>query len=91
MRIGLIAIAAFLTASGAAQAEPAKAPAVQAEQAHSEPPKVVVLAAADAVKPSANDAAQSVPAQPRHRIGRVTTCRCGDPAPGDTTADNPQR
>ena len=91
MRIRLIAIAAFVMIGGAVQAEPAKAPAAPADQPHSEPTKVVVLAAADTVKPNAADASQSAPTQPRHRIGRVTTCRCGDPAPGDATADNPQQ
>ena len=91
MRAALIAIAAFLTLEGAAQAEPVKAPAAESGQPHSDPPKVIVLAAADSLKPSGSDAAQPAPTQPRHRIGRVTTCRCGDPAPGDTPSDNPQQ
>jgi len=91
MRIRPIAIAALLTIGGTAGAQPAKAPAAQAEQPRSEPTKAVVLAAADTVKPGPSDASQTVPAQPRHRIGRVTTCRCGDPAPGDTTGENPER
>ena len=91
MRTRLTAIAALLTIAGTAQAEPGKAPAAQAEQPHSEPAKVVVLAAADTARPSASDAAQTAPAQPRRRIGRVTTCRCGDPAPGDTTGENPEK
>jgi hypothetical protein len=91
MRIRLIAIAALLTISGAAQAEPAKGSASETEQPHSEPAKVVVLAAAESAKPTATDAAQPAATQPRHRIGRVTTCRCGDPAPGDTTGENPEK
>jgi len=91
MRMGLIAIAACLTVSGAAHAEPAKAPAAQADQPHSEPAKAVVLAAAETVKASSSDAAEPTSSQPRHRLGRVTTCRCGDPAPGDTVDDNPRQ
>lgn len=91
MRSRLIAMTAFLAVGGAAEAEPAKAPAPQAEQQRSEPAKVVVLAAAESVKANASDAAQVTPSQPRHRIGRVTTCRCGDPAPGDATGENPER
>ena len=91
MRSRQIAIAALLILASAANAEPAKSPSAQAEQPRSQPAKVVVLAAAETGKATAADAAQSTPSPPRHRVARVTTCRCGDPAPGEVADTNPEQ
>ena len=91
MRTRLMTIAALLPIASIGQSEPAKAPASQSVQPHYEPSKALLLAAADTAKATASDANQTVQTQPRRRVGRVTTCRCGDPAPGDTTGENPER
>ena len=91
MRTRLIAVAAFLAVGSEAHAEPAKTPAVQADQPQRAPAKPVVLAAAETVKATVGDSAQAAPTQSKHRIARVTTCRCGDPGPGETTDGNPEQ
>jgi hypothetical protein len=81
MRLPLTVIAGLLSVGGPAVAEPPKA-----EVARSAPPQErpaeVVLASADAVHAPAPEGARSTPAPAKRRIGRVTTCRCGDPQPG---------
>ena len=76
-RFVLIAAAALFSGSAFA-AEPVK-PAVQptAQQQPAQPQ--IVLASTDDVRvPSTTDQqAQAGPKRPR--VGRVTTCRCGDP------------
>lgn len=91
MRTRLIAVAALLAIGSETHAEPAKAPAVEADQPQRAAAKPVVLAAAETVKANAGDSVQSAPTQPRHRIARVTTCRCGDPDPGESTDGNPEQ
>ena len=68
--------AAVALASGPAYAAPAK-PAPHPPSQQQPAPHEVVLASADDVSaPPANT--QQTPAAPKRRIGRVTTCRCGD-------------
>jgi hypothetical protein len=89
MLLRSLVIAAALIGGSPALAEPAKSPEPQAQQPQPQSAKTVVLASADTVKAAATDAAQ--PAQPKRRIGRVTTCRCGDPQPGDLSQDGPEQ
>jgi hypothetical protein len=88
MRIRFLAIAALLAGATPALSETPRAPQQPQPQAK---PQVVVLASADTVKPTADEAAQPVTVQPKHRIARVTTCRCGDPDPGGVAAESPER
>ena len=87
-RFALIAVAALMSTSAFA-AEPVKPPvqpAVQPQPARAQ----VVLASADDVRiPSTAD--QQAAATPKRPRGRVTTCRCGDPQPGDSGEDSPER
>lgn len=74
-RFVLIAVGALACepAYAAAPQKPAPQPQVQPQQA----PREVVLASADDVSaPPATP--QQAPSAPKRRIGRVTTCRCGD-------------
>ncbi|HEX3677567.1 MAG TPA: hypothetical protein VHU79_09285 [Sphingomicrobium sp.] len=72
-----VLIAAIVLASepvcAAAPAKPASQPQAQPQAAPSE----VVLASADDVA-TPPTTSQQAPAAPKRRIGRVTTCRCGD-------------
>jgi hypothetical protein len=80
MHTRFVLIAAAISVSGTAfAAEPVKPPVQAAVQQQQPAPAQVVLASADDVRvPSATDQqAQSAPKRPR--VGRVTTCRCGDP------------
>lgn len=83
-----IVIAVLLACGNQAFADPPKSAPAQPQP---QPAHAVVLAAAEAVQDQAPETAQSTPAQPRHRIARVTTCRCGDPQPGDATDDSSDR
>jgi len=71
----LITAAAFSLA-GAAVAEPAK------NDSAPQPPQArpaVVLASADQVQPPAPQSGQQATTPIKHRVSRVTSCRCGDP------------
>jgi len=74
-RFVLIAAIALASepASAAAPAKPASQPQARPQPAPSE----VVLASADDVT-TPTTTSQQVPAVPKRRLGRVTTCRCGD-------------
>ena len=74
-RFVLIAAIALASepASAAAPAKPASRPHVQPQPAPSE---VVLASADDVTTPPATS--QQAPAAPKRRLGRVTTCRCGD-------------
>ena len=75
-RFVLIAIASCVSGT-AFSAEPAK-PHVQ-PAAPQQPAPTQAMASADDVRvPSATDQ-QAASAPKRPRVGRVTTCRCGDP------------
>lgn len=88
-RFVLIAAAALMSSSAFA-AEQHKSP----EQLPAQPAPAlprVVLASAETVRANA-PAGQSPAAMVKrpHVAGRVTTCRCGDPQPSDTDADEEQ-
>ena len=89
MLLRSLAIAVAVTGANPALAEPSKSPAPKAQQQQPQPAAAVVLASADTVKAAATDAPGA--AQPKRRIGRVTTCRCGDPQPGDVSQDSPEQ
>jgi hypothetical protein len=80
-RFVLIA-AAMLTSVNAFAAEPSKpAPPTSAQPQHGSP-QVVLASAAQVASPAPADAQpQAVPTPPKKRVGRVTTCRCGDQPP----------
>jgi len=74
-RFVLIAAIALVSepVCAAAPAKPAPQPQAQPQPASHE---VVLASADDVAAPPAT--AQQTPAAPKRRIGRVTTCRCGD-------------
>ena len=74
-RFVLIAAATLMTTTAFA-AEPAK-PAPQPPAHHESATPKVVLASANIEEPPA-PATQQAPATPKRRVGRVTSCRCGD-------------
>ena len=79
MRTHLIMFAGLLAVGAMASAEPQKAaPSRPAPQ-----PARIVMASADPVRTPSPAKAAAIPA--KRAVGRVTTCRCGDPIPG---ADN---
>jgi len=81
MRLSLTIIAALAIAGGAVSAEPAKnVPADGAKPSNAESRSAtIVLASADAVRPTV-ESSQPMPAGMKRRVApRVTTCRCGDP------------
>ena len=88
MKIRFVLIAAALMSGTAFAAEPPKAPVEQAAQ----PPRSnasVVLASADEVRaPSTGDQQPATPV--KHRVARVTTCRCGDQVTGDAESQPEQ-
>ena len=78
MQVRLMVIAAAaLTIGTSAFAEPAKTHGSQATQPAT-PPATVVLASADTVRDPTPTASQNAAPVKRPRVGRVTTCRCGD-------------
>lgn len=90
MRSCSIVMAILLVPGGQVLAAPPKGAPVQPEPSQQTAP-AVVLASADTVGPQAPVGTQPAPSQPRHRIARVTTCRCGDPQPGDAADDSSDR
>jgi len=90
MRSCSIVMAILLVSGGQALADPPKGAPVQPEPSQQTAP-AVVLASADAVQAEAPEAARPAPTQPKHRFARVTTCRCGDPQPGDAADDSSDR
>lgn len=75
MHARFMTIAALLTAAAPALAGPAKSPEPQKR------PATVALASADEVRTPAPAADQPAPQPAKRRFARVTSCRCGDPAP----------
>lgn len=74
-----VLIAASLVSTSAFAADSPKAPIQPAAQQQPSRPGPVMLASADDVRaPAATD--EQAPSPPKHRIARVTTCRCGDVA-----------
>jgi hypothetical protein len=90
MRTLFIAMATLLACGGQALADPPKSspaqPAPSEQSAHA-----VVLASADAVRAEAAETVGPAPAQQRRRIGRVTTCRCGDAQPDNVSDDKSEQ
>jgi hypothetical protein len=78
MRIRLALLASGLLIAGPAFADPPKSSSSPARQ---HKPSPVILASADTSSPPSPGAPQSNPAPAKHRAGRVTACRCGDPQP----------
>jgi hypothetical protein len=88
MRSASIAIAVLLACGSPALADPPHRPSAASHgqrAAHT-----IVLASAKAVRTQASEA-QPASAPAPHRIARVTTCRCGDPQPGDVPDDSSDR
>lgn len=80
MRSCLIALAAFVTISGPAPAEPVKHDAPKAGEAKAQVrPTEVVLASAESVHASPAIGVQVSTSASKRPLPRVTTCRCGDP------------
>ena len=84
MRIALIITAATLVASPAL-ADPHKPPSRDPQSRQRSVP--VILAAAETHQAPASDPAQQNSAPPKRRVGRPTTCRCGDPQLGEESPD----
>jgi hypothetical protein len=76
-RFVLFSAATLMNASAFA-AEPVKLPVQPAVQPQTTPAQVMLASADDVRAPSPTDQ-QTQTAPKRPRIGRVTTCRCGDP------------
>ena len=70
--------AAMLIGSAAFAAEPVKPAAQPATQVQPRPTEVVLASADQLPSPAPRDQ-QVVPPAKHPRVGRVTTCRCGDP------------
>lgn len=90
MRAPSIGMAILLACAGQALADPPKsAPArpVPGQQAA----HALVLASADVAGAEAPEAVRPAPVQPRHRIARVTTCRCGDAQPDNVSDDSSEQ
>ena len=80
MNIRFVLIAAATLMSGTAfAAEPPKAPVEQAAQPQRTNPPVVLASADEVRAPLPGESATPV----KHRVARVTTCRCGDQAATD--------
>jgi hypothetical protein len=89
MHARFVLIAAVLMSAHAFAAEPHKVPERSPAQPQPATPSLV-LASAEAVQPTAAaDQSAATPAK-RPRIGRVTTCRCGDPQPSDSDGGQEQ-
>jgi hypothetical protein len=74
-----IAAALVVSTSAFAADAPTKAPVQPAAQQPPQRPGPVMLASADDMRaPAATD--EQAPTPPKHRVARVTTCRCGDVA-----------
>ena len=76
----LLIAAAVLTGASLASAEPVKPEAREANANTSRPSAVVLAAAEQTQTPTPANSDQSVTPVKRPRVGRVTTCRCGDQA-----------
>ena len=82
VRFAFLAAVTFASTTAFA-AQPAKPSAPH--PVHLQPASApVILASAEDMRPAPAPDQQPVAAPKRPRIGRVTTCRCGDPVPGDS-------
>lgn len=71
---------ALLAITSPSAAEPPKAATARPEPTAQRPVQLV-LASADSAHSTQLTAVQPPAEQTKHRIARVTTCRCGDPQP----------
>lgn len=78
-RFVLIAAATLVSASAFAADVPNAPVQAAAQQQQQSRPTPVMLASADDLRAPATTEDQT-PTPPKHRIARVTTCRCGDVA-----------
>ena len=85
-RVVLIAAAALMSANAFA-AEPHKPQDGRPAQPQPAAPSLVLTG--KILRRELRDQAAS-PAPKRPRVGRVTTCRCGDPQPSDLDSDQEQ-
>lgn len=76
-RTMMIAAAALICASNAAT-EPTKPEGREAAATTNRPTSVVLASAEQAQTPVPNNSEQAAAPVKRPRLGRVTTCRCGD-------------
>ena len=78
MRVRTLTIAAtVLTCASIATAEPAK-PEAREPSGNATRPAVVLASAEQAQTPAPANSEQAAAPVKRPRVGRVTTCRCGD-------------
>jgi hypothetical protein len=78
----ILIAAAALTSASAFAAEPSKPAQHASAQPQHASPQVVLASASEAPSPGPSaEQAQEAPAAPKKRVGRVTTCRCGDQLP----------
>jgi hypothetical protein len=84
MRVCTALVATGLLIAGPAYADPHKA-----SPPPTQPPKPtsVVLASAETPRGVSSDAPSSAQTPVKHRIGRLTECRCGDPRPDSEKPD----
>jgi hypothetical protein len=86
-RLTFIAASALIVASAAIAADPAK-PDLNGVAGPNQPQRELVLASAETRAPTSVAEAQAqAPAPVKHRVARVTTCRCGDSQPTETQAE----
>ena len=94
MRVFVTSLATLMVIGGAAAAQPPKtAPAKRPHPIQAaNPPAEIVLASAEATHVPGPASVQPVEAPPKPRVApRVTTCRCGDPEPGQASEENPEQ
>ncbi len=81
MRVGSIVFIVAIATSGSVLAQPGRdsnAPSIQERKAVA---PIVLASVSDATGRAPEANATPTAAPPKHRIARVTTCRCGDPDP----------
>jgi hypothetical protein len=84
MRIALIVAAATLV-TAPALAEPHKPVSRDSQPQQRSAP--VILAAAETPPAPTADSGQQSQTPAKRRVGRITTCRCGDPQPGEQSPE----
>ena len=84
MRVCTALVATGLLIAGPAYADPHKAPPPRTQ---SNKPTSVVLASAETPRVESSDGTSAGQPPAKHRVGRVTECRCGDPQPESESPD----
>jgi hypothetical protein len=85
MRFSGTALAALMTIGSVVHAQPAK---IAAPSQSAQLPGGIILASAEPATRASTQPTQPASAPAKHRIVRITTCRCGDP---QVAADNPEQ